>query len=90
LQKLSNSVQFKPSEQVDDLAEQIEKLNSRLLKIEEAAHRTSTHKNYIWGLIKSGKLPAVRIGERIVRVYESDLLKLFSDYKGGESGKYAN
>jgi excisionase family DNA binding protein len=73
----SNGVTLLPSEEV-------ERLQSRLLKIEEAAHRTSTHKNYIWGLIKSGKLPAVRIGERIVRVYESDLLKLFSDYKGGE------
>lgn len=63
---------------------QIEREQSRLLKIEEAAHRTSTHKNYIWGLIKSGKLPAVRIGERIVRIYESDLLSLFRDYKKEE------
>jgi len=70
--------------------EQLERKGERLLKIQQAATLSGCHRNTIWGYVKSGKLPAVRIGKRIVRVYESDLASLFTEYKGGEFGKYAN
>jgi excisionase family DNA binding protein len=66
-----------------------ELVSERLLKIKEVADRTGYHRNTIWNLIKSGKLPAVRTGARLVRVRESDLAKLFTDYKAGEFGKWS-
>jgi excisionase family DNA binding protein len=66
-----------------------ELVSERLLKIREVAELTGYHRNTIWNLIKSGKLPAIRTGARLVRVRESDLTKLFTDYKAGEFGKWS-
>jgi len=66
-----------------------DQLSNRLLPIQEAADQNGVHRNTIWNLIRAGQLPAVRLGKRIVRVRESDLAKLFTDYKAGEFGKWS-
>jgi excisionase family DNA binding protein len=38
----------------------------------------------IYGYINSGKLPAKRIGQRLIRVSKFDLLGMFTDYEAGE------
>lgn len=60
------------------------------LKIKEGAEYKGVHPNTIRNLILSGRLKAERLGRRIVRFKRVDLDACFSDYKGGEFGKYAN
>lgn len=54
------------------------------LSISQAAEQFGVHKNTIRNLIRRGELPASRIGERIIRISEADLLALFTPYVGGE------
>lgn len=54
------------------------------LSISQAADKFGVHKNTIRNLIRRGELPASRIGERIIRISESDLQALFTPYVGGE------
>ena len=48
-----------------------------LLTITQAATELGFHPNTVRNLIKSGKLPAYRIGVKIVRVKRSDLAGLY-------------
>lgn len=59
---------------------------SKLLKLKECADFGGVHINTIRNLIRSGKLPAVRLGRNILRVNQQDLEALFTSYKGGEYG----
>lgn len=61
----------------------------KLLSITEAAGFCSVHPNTIRNLIQSGKLPAVRIGARIIRVSLSDLEAVLTPYAGGEFGVWS-
>jgi len=56
------------------------------LKIKECAELKGVHPNTIRNAIKAGRLPARRLGRNIIRINQSDLEALFTDYKGGEFG----
>jgi len=58
----------------------------QLLPIKSAAERANVHPNTIRNLIKSGRLSAVRIGSKIIRVHSTDLDALFTPVVGGEFG----
>jgi len=45
---------------------------SPLREVAHVAHRLSVSPRFVWGLIRSGKLPAIRVGARL-RVEEGDL-----------------
>lgn len=61
----------------------------RYLSPEQAAQFLGVHKNTIWKLIREGKLPARRIGPRIVRIAPADVEALLTDYVGGEFGRWS-
>jgi len=44
-----------------------------LLKVSSVAIEIDCHPNTVWSWIRSGALPAVRLGSRLVRVRKSDL-----------------
>lgn len=56
----------------------------RLITIQEAALRCGVHKNTLRNWILEGKLKAVRIGARIVRIDPAELDALTTPYVGGE------
>lgn len=56
----------------------------------EAAALLGVHKNTIDNLLLSKKLPAVRIGSRIIRIHKQDLLNLLTPFEGGEFGVWSN
>ena len=56
----------------------------RLITIQEAALRCGVHKNTLRNWILEGKLKAVRIGARIVRIDPTELDALTTPYVGGE------
>lgn len=60
-----------------------------LFSIVQAANYCNVHPNTIRNLIQSGKLPAVRIGARIVRISQTDLEAVMTPYAGGEYGIWA-
>jgi excisionase family DNA binding protein len=60
-----------------------------LLSTVQAAAYCNVHPNTIRNLITRGKLPAIRIGARIVRIDQADLDALFTSYRGGEYGVWS-
>ena len=54
---------------------------SDYLSVTDAAEATRTHPNTVWGWIRTGKLPAVRVAGRLVRIRRADLDALFTDYQ---------
>lgn len=44
-----------------------------ILKVPAVAAYAGVHENTVWSWIKTGKIPAVRLGARIVRIRKSDL-----------------
>jgi len=58
----------------------------KYLTIKQASTITGLHANTIRSYIRIGKLKAVRVGARIVRIERSELENLFADYVGGEYG----
>jgi len=60
--------------------------DDELLTVEEAADLVKVHSNTIRNAIRDGRLPAIRLGARIIRIRKSDLLAAFAPYSGGEYG----
>jgi excisionase family DNA binding protein len=56
----------------------------RWLSVDEVADEIGCHSNTVWNLIRSGELPAVRFGARLVRVERESLDRLAVDYHVGE------
>jgi excisionase family DNA binding protein len=56
------------------------------LTIKQAAEVKGLHPNTIRNCIRDGRLPAVRLGARVIRVNSKDLEALFTPYQGGEYG----
>jgi excisionase family DNA binding protein len=63
-------------------------LSPDYITVETAAQLAGVSKNTVWNLIKDGKLPAYRIGSRIVRIKWADIQALFTPYTGGEFGQW--
>ncbi len=55
--------------------------NERFLRLEEAAKRLGVSKKTLWRWVTEGKLPAYRLGEKLIFVKESDLKGLMSPYR---------
>ena len=60
----------------------------KYVSIKQASTITGLHANTIRTYIRIGKLKAVRVGARIVRIERSELENLFADYVGGEFGSW--
>ena len=60
--------------------------DDELLTVEEAADLVKVHPNTIRNAIRDGRLQAIRLGARIVRIRKCDLLASFAPYAGGEFG----
>ena len=60
----------------------------KYLSIKQASIITGLHANTIRNYIRIGKLKAVRVGARIVRIEKSELENLFAEYVGGEFGTW--
>lgn len=56
----------------------------------QASELLGVHLNTINNLILQKKLPAARIGARIIRIRKQDLLNLLTPYEGGEFGVWSN
>jgi excisionase family DNA binding protein len=55
-----------------------------MLSIGDAAEEAAVHPNTIRKLIREGKLPAYRFGERNIRINAADLQALFTPVVAGE------
>ena len=62
----------------------------KYISIKQASTITGLHANTIRNYIRIGKLKAVRVGARIVRIEKSELENLFAEYVGGEFGVWCN
>ena len=60
----------------------------KLLKIAEVAEILSVSKTTIYRLIQIGDLPAVHIGDELVRVRVEDLEKFILEHSGGRDHEY--
>jgi excisionase family DNA binding protein len=56
----------------------------KYLSIKQASIITGLHANTIRSYIRTGKLKAVRVGARIIRIEQGELENLFAQYVGGE------
>jgi excisionase family DNA binding protein len=56
----------------------------KYLSIKQASIITGLHANTIRNYIRIGKLKAVRVGARIIRIEQTELENLFAQYVGGE------
>ncbi|MCS7264889.1 MAG: helix-turn-helix domain-containing protein [Armatimonadetes bacterium] len=59
----------------------MEELPDHLLRLEEAAKRLGISKKTLWRWVSEGKLPAYRLGERLIFVREEDLKGLMTPYQ---------
>lgn len=60
--------------------------DDELLTVEEAAELVKVHPNTIRNAIRDGRLPAIRLGARIIRIRKAELVAAFAPYIGGEFG----
>ena len=60
--------------------------DGEILTVDEAAELVKIHPNTIRNAIRDGRLQAIRLGARIVRIRKVDLLAAFAPYAGGEYG----
>lgn len=54
-----------------------------IVTIKQAAEQLNVHTNTIRNWIKAGKLPAYRLGVRLVRIRREDLINFSDAYKAG-------
>lgn len=59
------------------------------LSIRESSERYRLHQNTIRNLIACGKLRAIRLGPRVIRINQADLDALFTPVTGGEYGVWS-
>lgn len=57
------------------------KANAEYVSVGQAATILNVHPNTVWAWVRSGELPAIRLGERIVRIYQTDLELFKQDYQ---------
>jgi excisionase family DNA binding protein len=62
---------------------------NELITKKQASELLGVHLNTINNLIIQKKLPALRIGERIIRIRKQDVLNLLTPYEGGEFGVWS-
>lgn len=62
---------------------------NELINKKQASELLGVHLNTINNLIIQIKLPALRIGARIIRIRKQDLLNLLTPYEGGEFGVWS-
>ena len=63
---------------------------NELITKKQASELLGVHVNTINNLILQKKLPASRIGERIIRIRKQDVLNLLTPYEGGEFGVWSS
>ena len=63
---------------------------NELITKKQASELLGVHLNTINNLIVQKKLPAVRLGSRIIRIHKQDLLNLLTPFEGGEFGVWSN
>lgn len=56
-----------------------------LLSVPQICEETGLHSNTVRGYIRSGQLPAVKIGPRMVRVRRADLEEFLTPYEAEAS-----
>lgn len=62
----------------------------KYISIKQASTLTGLHANTIRTYIRLGKLKAVRIGARVIKIEQTELENLFTPYVGGEFGVWSN
>jgi len=50
-----------------------------LVTVKEAAETLGVSPHRAWGMIREGELPAVKLGERTLRVHKDELTRFISD-----------
>jgi excisionase family DNA binding protein len=63
---------------------------NKYISIKQASTLTGLHTNTIRTYIRLGKLKAVRIGARVIKIEQAELENLFTPYVGGEFGVWSN
>lgn len=58
---------------------------NQLLSVPQICEEWETHENTVYGWIRSGQLPAVKIGPRMIRVRRSDLAEFLTPYEAEAS-----
>ena len=56
-----------------------------LLSVPEVSNEAKAHENTVRGWIRSGQLPAVKIGPRMIRVRRKDLDEFLTPYRAEAS-----
>ena len=54
------------------------------LSVNQVADEFGCHPNTVWNHIRTGRLPAVRFGPRLIRVNRSDLDRFISLYRSDD------
>ena len=62
-----------------------QQLQHHLLSVPQICEETGLHSNTVRGYIRSGQLPAVKIGPRMVRVRRADLEEFLTPYEAEAS-----
>lgn len=58
----------------------------KLLRAREVAERLGLSQYYVYELVQSGKLSSVKVGERAIRVRESDVERFISERSLSKEG----
>jgi excisionase family DNA binding protein len=59
--------------------------SNQLLSVPQVCEEWVAHENTVYGWIRSGQLPAVKIGPRMIRVRRSDLEEFLTPYEAEAS-----
>lgn len=81
------------SARLDEIQARIDKQRTGfgdLLTVEQAADALAVSPNTVRNLIRSEGLPALRVGQRLVRIRRSDLDAFLKPYAGGQAGGWSH